>query len=93
MYIDNTSTVVTSPQLPCLLEKAQQFVSKQVDWLEDNGMFFSPRKIKLLICAKKESRRVRVHGQPEGVDVQEKMVLPTRSERLLGVYIEEDLSW
>ena len=48
-------------------------------------MVVSPAKSKIMLATSKELRRMRVHGQPQGVMVQGKLVLPTRSERPLGL--------
>ena len=93
MYVDDTSSVVTSPQLHTLAQAAQVLVNKQVQWLEDNGMVVSPAKSKLLISANKDLRRARVQGQHQGVTVQGRAVMPTQSERILGLYIDQDLTW
>ena len=56
-------------------------------------MILSPAKSKLMECANKDLRRIRIHGQHQGVSVRGKLVPPTMSERILGLYLDHDLSW
>ena len=93
MYVDDTSSVVSAPEQDTLLAAAQMLATRQVEWLEDNGMIVSPTKSKLMVCAIGELRRARIQGPVPGINVQGSVVEPTRSERVLGLYLDQDLSW
>ena len=93
MYVDDTSSVVTSPQMPGLILSAQNLATGQAEWLEDNGMVVSPGKTKFIICANQELRRARLQCPPQGIVVGGHTVMPTPSERILGLYIDQDLTW
>ena len=93
MYVDDTSSVVTASDQDNLLAAAQMLATRQAEWLQDNGMVVSPGKSKLLVCAIGELRRARLMDPPPGIRVQGNLVLPTRSERVLGLYFDQDLSW
>ena len=57
-------------------------------------MVVSPAKTKFLICANSELRRARVTSTvPHSIMVQGKAVLPTPSERILGLYLDQDMGW
>ena len=92
MYVDDTSSVVKSQQMLGLILSAQNLATGQAEWLEDNGMVVSPGKSKLLICANQELRRARVQGPPQGIVVAGQSGMPTPSERILGLYLDQDLT-
>ena len=93
MYVDDTSAVVSGHQLDAVMTKAQQLTDNQVEWLEDNGMVVSPGKSKLIICTTRDLRRARIQHLPDGVWVQGNLVAPTQSERILGIYLDQSMSW
>ena len=93
MYVDDISAVVSGHQLDAVMTKAQQLTDNQVEWLEDNGMVVSPGKSKLIICTTRDLRRARIQHLPDGVWVQGNLVAPTQSERILGIYLDQSMSW
>ena len=93
MYVDDTSSVVTAPDQDSLLAAAQMLAPRQAEWLQDNGLVVSPGKSKILVCAIGDLRRSRLLDPLPGIRVQGNLVVPTRSERVLGLYFDQDLSW
>ena len=92
-YVDDTTSLVFAPDQDTLLAAAQMLATRQVEWLLDNGMIVSPTKSKLMVCAIGELRRARILGTLPGIRVNGNMVEPTRSERVRGLYLDQDLSW
>ena len=85
--------MVKGQQMTDLILSAQKLATGQAEWLEDNGMVVSPGKSKFVICANQELRRERLQCPPQGIVVGGHTVMPTPSERILGLYIDQDITW
>ena len=93
VYVDD-DTVQESAKTPHLLmSRLQARVDSTVAWLSDNRMVISPGKTKLLVTALPDLRRKRCRDFVFSVAVGGHTVHASRSEKLLGIVLSEDLTW
>ena len=73
----------------------QQKADDSTRWFRDNGMVCSGDKTKLLVMGTKEQRNMKLtsKGKTLEINVCGNIVKETPSERLLGLTVQNDLSW
>ena len=92
MYVDDDTEVVHDKDPETLKEKIQMEADLSVNWLKDNRMCVAGDKSKLLISGTRQLKDKKVL-QPIEIRVDGKMVQETRSEKLLGIVINSEMTW
>ena len=92
MYVDDDTEVVHDKDSENLKEKIQKEADLSVNWLKDNRMCVAGDKSKLLISGTRQLKDKKVL-QPIEIRVDGKMVQETRSEKLLGIVINSEMTW
>ena len=92
VYVDDDTDSVHSGNPEHLVEKLQREVNNTVSWLKDNRLCVAGDKSKLLVVGTPELRTARLTDQLS-IEVDGQQVIETGSERLLGVVVNNRLSW
>ena len=92
LYVDDDTDVVHDSDPELLHQKIQQVAISSAEWLQDNRMCVAGSKSKLLVIGTKRLRSMKQADQLE-IQVDNMMVKETRSEKLLGIIINNELTW
>ena len=92
VYVDDDSEQESADSSQQLQERLQRRANNVTDWLGDNKMVVAQAKTKLLVSATTELRTARSVDQIS-IKVGNVTVLGTRSEKLLGIVLCQDLKW
>ena len=92
MYVDDATVVVQDSDPELLRQKIQLEADLSADWLRDNRMCVAGEKSKLLIIGTKKLRDMKV-SMPVEIMVDDKKVIDSESEKLLGIVINNRLTW
>ena len=92
MYVDDDTDVVHDANPVHLHQMIQQKADCSVSWLTDNRMCVAGDKSKLLIIGTRKLRSLKLE-EPMKIKVDNKEVEETQSEKLLGVVINNELTW
>ena len=95
LYADDDTDIVSDKDPEILRQKIQNKADKSTEWYQDNGMICSGDKTKLLIMSTKELRSSKLTTIDRSIDIKvcNKAVKESVSERLLGLTVQNDLSW
>ena len=95
LYADDDSDIVSDKEPDNLERRIQQKADKSTEWYHDNGMVCSGDKTKLLVMGTRElrSKKLTSKGKTIEINVCGKTVKESKSERLLGLTIQNDLCW
>ena len=93
MFVDDDSDVVSDPEPVQLLEKLQHEADLSCKWLKDNKMVVAGDKSKMLIVGTKEMRRKKLGDTVQSIMVDGEVVKESVSEKLLGVIINNRMTW
>ena len=93
LFVDNDTDVVTDPNPIDLINKIQNQANLSCSWLMDNRMCVAGDKSKLLIIGTKELRMSRLGDQPYSILVDGQVVTESKSEKLLGVVMNNTMTW
>ena len=92
LYVDDDTDVVHDANPVQLHQKIQHKANYSASWLRDNRMCVAGGKSKLLIIGTKKLKSLRL-TQPMTIKVDNLEVTETRSEKLLGLVINNELTW
>ena len=92
VYVDDDTDSVHSGDPEQLVEKLQREVNNTVSWLKDNRLCVAGDKSKLLVVGTPELRTARLTDQL-AIEVDGQQVAETGSEKLLGLVVNNRLSW
>ena len=92
MYVDDDTDVVQDNDPEILQQKIQLQADHSTGWLRDNRMCVAGEKSKLLIIGTKKLRDMKLTQNIE-ILVDNKKVMETKSEKLLGIVINNRLTW
>ena len=92
MYVDDDTDVVHESDPEKLKEKIQLEAYNSCQWLKDNRMCVAGEESKLLIIGTKKLRNLKLNHTLD-ILVYGKRVQETKSEKLLGVIINNQLTW
>ena len=92
VYVDDDTDSVHAGHPDQLVEKLQREVNNTVSWLKDNRLCVAGDKSKLLVVGHPELRAARLTEQL-AIEVDGQKIAETASEKLLGVVINNKLSW
>ena len=93
VFVDDDSDLVSDGDPEILINKIQHEADLSCDWLKDNRMCVSGDKSKLLIVGTAEMRRSKLGEEPLSILVDGRTVVETQSEKLLGVVINNRMTW
>ena len=92
VYVDDDSDTVHSQDPVELRNLIEQEAGNSAQWLHDNRLCVSADKSKLLIIGTKQLRASKITGEAK-ITIGDKEVYETSSEKLLGVVINNELTW
>ena len=92
VYVDDDSDTVHSKDPEELINLIEQEAGNSAKWLNDNRLCVSADKSKLLIIGTKQLRASKITCEAKIV-IGDKEVTETASEKLLGVVINNELTW
>ena len=95
MFVDDDTDCVSSCDLKELRENIQSEAQNSCDWLNDNRMVVAGQKSKLLVVSTRElKRKLCIDGTGAlSVIVDGKQVFESQSERLLGITVNNSITW
>ena len=95
LYADDDTDNVRHPDPDILEERIQQIANNSTSWVRDNKLVCSGSKTKLLVIGTKELRKSRLsnHNKVLEIEVDGYKVKETESERLLGLIINNTMTW
>ena len=92
MWMDDDTDVAHDTDPHQLQQKIQHEADSSANWLADNRMCVAGEKSKLLIVGTKRQRSLRL-DEPLQIYVDGIEVIETESEKLLGMTINNELTW
>ena len=92
VYVDDDSDTVHSADPVQLQNLIHQEAGNSASWLNDNRLCVAGEKSKLLIIGTKQLRNQKLF-QKIKINVEGKEIIETDSEKLLGVVINNELTW
>ena len=92
MFVDDDTDVVHERDPAVRKQKIQLEADHSSNWLKDNIMCVAGEKSKLLIIGTRQLKASKV-VEPMEIEVDRKKVQETRSEKLLGILINDSLTW
>ena len=93
VFVDDDTDVISDSDPEELLRKIQHEADLSCSWLRDNRMSVAGEKSKLLIVGTNELRKRKIGDQIHSIQVDGKRVQETSSEKLLGVIINNKMTW
>ena len=95
IYADDDTDNVSNKDPNILQQKIQREADLSTSWVRDNKMVCSGSKTKLLIVGTKELRRTKLTNQDISIkiNVDGYQVEESESERLLGIIINNRMTW
>ena len=92
VYIDDDTDTVSAPDFELLRSKIQREATNSSDWIKDNRLCVSGDKSKLMVIGTSALRRLKIPHQMS-IIIDDKVVNESESERLLGVRMNNNLTW
>ena len=93
VYADDDTDLIHDSDPRELNEKIQREADRSTDWVADNRMVCAGAKTKLLVIATDQMRRSRLRDLKLKVDVCDATIEETKSEKLLGLTVNNNLTW
>ena len=93
VYVDDDSDCVRDKEQGALKGKIEKEAGNSAQWLKDNRLCVAGEKSKLLILGTSEMKRSRITNSEVKIVVDGKEIVESSSEKLLGVVINNQLSW
>ena len=94
VYADDNTPTVSHSDPDILIQKTQALADVTVEWFKKNDMIVSADKTKLLVLGTKANKRIKVEDYNDlEVVIDQRKVSAVKSEKLLGVIINENLTW
>ena len=93
LYADDDTDNVHDGDPLELKDKIQREAERSTDWVADNRMVCAGSKTMLLVIGTRELRRSRFKDQHMQVNVCGANIEDTKSEKLLGLIVNNQLSW
>ena len=93
LYADDDTDTVHNRDTEELKEKIQREADRSTDWVADNRMVCSGSKTKLLILGTSQLRKSLLKGSNISISVCGSTVQDSKSERLLGLTVNNQLTW
>ena len=93
LYADDDTDTVHNKDTEELKEKILREADRSTDWVADNRMVCSGSKTKLLILGTSQLRKSLLNGSNISIRVCGSTVQDSKSERLLGLTVNNQLTW
>ena len=94
LYADDDTENVSDGDPTELQNKIQREANRATDWVSDNKMVCAGDKTKLLVIGTSQLKKSRLSGLPDlEVEVCGNRVSETKSEKLLGLIVNNQLTW
>ena len=93
VYVDDDSDFVSDKDPDTLMEKIQAEADNSAQWLKDNRLCVAGEKSKLLVLGTAELRASKLLNEDKQIVVDNKIVTESRSEKLLGLVLNNKLTW
>ena len=95
LYCDDDTDNVSDKNIQELTAKMQREADRSTDWVKDNKMVCSGGKTKLLVIGTSQLRRRLLNGDDTDIEVEVcgTKVKDTPSERLLGLTVNNRMTW
>ena len=93
LFVDDDTDCVSDANPDTLIEKMQHEADNSCDWLRDNRMCIAGQKSKLLIVGTKELKKKKCDNRELSIYVDGKLVNETESEKLLGIIVNNKITW
>lgn len=93
MYADDTTITISSKTITDIKTIANKLLSKVYDWCQCNSMVINENKTKFMIITNHQKRSLISNELELKLEINGKNIQRTCNEKLLGVYINEDLKW
>ena len=92
VFVDDDSDHVQASDPAVLRNLIEQEAGNSAQWLKDNRLCVAGEKSKLMIIGTKKLRSLKVDNELK-IKVDGKEIVETSSEKLLGVVINNELTW
>ena len=96
VYADDNTPTIAAKDPGVLIDNVQALGTRVTTWFGKNDMVVSGEKTKLLLSGTYQNRRLKIENNenfhPE-INIDGKEILPSRSEKLLGVIVNDTLTW
>ena len=93
IFVDDNTPTVSDSDPDRLLEKIQNMGDKVTDWFSFNDLTCSGEKTKLLVVGTRANRKAKLSNRDIRVTVCGDEVKESTSEKLLGITINNTLTW
>ena len=93
LFVDDDSDVVSDQDPKELVQKIQKEANLSCDWLQDNRMVVAGEKSKLIIVGTQELKKRKLGEDIRSIQVDGKVVTESPSEKLLGVIVNNRMTW
>ena len=93
LFVDDDTDCVSEADPDCLVQKMQLEADNSCDWLGDNRMCVAGDKSKFMVVGTKELRRKKCENRELSIIVDGKVIKETSSEKLLGVIMNNKMTW
>ena len=95
LYADDATDVIVDEDPIILEEKLQMKANNSTNWINDNKMFCSSEKTKLMVISTKEMRdkKLTSKGKEITVNIGGKIITESEEENLLGMTIQNNLKF
>ena len=92
VYVDDDSDSVHNADPVRLRDIIEQEARNSSNWLEDNRLCVAGEKSKLMVIGTKQLRTQKINNEMR-IEVDGKEVVDSASEKLLGIVINNELTW
>ena len=93
MFVDDDTDCVSHEDPIKLTESIQREADLSCQWLKDNRMCVAGQKSKLLVMGTKSIRNVNLRDREITILVDGQLIRESKSEKLLGVVINNEMTW
>ena len=93
LFVDDDTDLIGGNSKEDLSAQLQAEANKSCAWLKDNYMVVAGEKSDLLVVGTAANRRIKLDDQPVSIVVDGKRVTESESKKLLGVFLNNSLTW
>ena len=93
VYVDDDSDFVRDKDITNLIEKIQSEAENSTQWLSDNRLCVAEGKSKLLVIGTSQLKASKAIIEDKSIVVDNKIVMESSSEKLLGLVLNNKLTW
>ena len=95
LYADDDTDNVHTKDIDELKAKIQREADRSTDWVSDNRMVCSGSKTKLMVIGTSQLRNIRIDRANPNIEINVcgTIVKDTKSERLLGLTVNNTMTW